>query len=887
MSSRSRLLRRLLAGTLLLLAAGWAGVTPAQKKTAAPAPDRPTLGPVVPLGAQRGTALDLTLTGTHLADPVAVGAGWPGHVTILTDAALGKDSTKIRLRLEVPPDAPLGWQRLRVATGLGLSNFRPFCIDALPQVSETDQNHSPPSAQAVPLPCVVVGRVDVETSDYFRITVAAGQRVSFEVLGRRLGSALDPLLRLHDARTGREIPRLYCDDAPGLQTDARLTHMFSAAGDYLVEIRDTTYKGGPDFWYRLRIGDFPCAITPLPLAARRGSKAVVNFAGPQVEGVSPVEVQVPADPAAEAVSVTPVGPNGLPGWPVSLLVSDHDELMAGPSLATPAQAQRLPVPCGVTGRFLRKAQKDHFVFAAKKDQRYTIAAQTTELLSPADVYLSLLTPQGKEIARSNPQVAPRIDFQAPADGDYVIVAEHLNYLFGPTEVYRLTVTHPTPGFELTLGSDRVDIPQGGQALIPIQTLARRDYGGPIEVSVVGDPKLSGTLTVPANAQSGPPPAPDQPPAPPFAQLPVQAAADLAPGVYEVRVRAKAAIDGREVAAYASTRAAVQQQMAGLPYPPREWLNTVGVAVTPKPPYTLQARWERPEAVRGLTAKLHVTATRDAGFAGEIALAASGLPPNVTAALKPLAEGQGEADIEVKVGAPAALGTFPFALVGRGRHQERDYAPTFLPPPLVVALPFELKVEPNPVTLDQGGKAPIRVTATRKGGYGGPIKLELRNLPAEVRAAPVTIAQDQTAADIALTAAPGAPLGSRGDVDVLGTAPLGNQQGSSPHFTVRVQAPQPVLVVKAEPAAVTLKVGAKAKVKVTVERKHFSGPVAFTVEWLPAKVTAGPATLAPDQGSAEIELTAAPDAPEGKAEATVTGKAPPVTGAVKVSVQVEK
>jgi tetratricopeptide (TPR) repeat protein len=37
-------------------------------------------------------------------------------------------------------------------------------------------------------------------------------------------------------------------------------------------------------------------------------------------------------------------PNGLPGWPVSLLVSDHDELLAGASIGTPAQAQRLPVP---------------------------------------------------------------------------------------------------------------------------------------------------------------------------------------------------------------------------------------------------------------------------------------------------------------------------------------------------------------------------------------------------------------------------------------------------------------------------------------------------------------------------------------------------------------
>src|SRR5436305_632400 len=83
-------------------------------------------------------------------------------------------------------------------------------------------------AQRPPVPCVVSGRIDPETSNFYRFTVAAGQRLSFEVLGRRLGSQLDPLLRLHDG-TGRELPRAYSDDAPGLQTDARLSYSSATA----------------------------------------------------------------------------------------------------------------------------------------------------------------------------------------------------------------------------------------------------------------------------------------------------------------------------------------------------------------------------------------------------------------------------------------------------------------------------------------------------------------------------------------------------------------------------------------------------------------------------------------------------------------------------------
>src|SRR5690349_5695059 len=254
---------------------------PSSAQAQVPAPVRPnplapTLSPTVPLGVQRGTSLDLTLTGTNLAGPTQLWTSFPAKVTIPTDMNNGKDNAKLRVRLEVPKDAPLGFHTLRLATTRGLSNFRMFCIDDLPQVMEGTNNHSKATAQAVAVPSVVVGRADAETSDYFKITVKAGQRLSFEILGRRLGSAFDPQITLYNAKTGKELPDGYSNDAPGCQTDARLTYTFKEAGDYLVEVRDVMYSGGADFWYRLRIGDFPCAVSPIPMAAKRGGKVTVR-----------------------------------------------------------------------------------------------------------------------------------------------------------------------------------------------------------------------------------------------------------------------------------------------------------------------------------------------------------------------------------------------------------------------------------------------------------------------------------------------------------------------------------------------------------------------------------------------------------------------------------
>src|SRR5262249_45836506 len=148
-------------------------------------------------------------------------------------------------------------------------------------------------------------------------------RVNFDVQGRRLGSPIDPQITLYDAKSGRELA--YDNDSPGCQTDPRLSFVFKDAGDYVLEVRDVLGRGGADYAYRLRIGDFPIANTPIPMAACAGSKVSVAFSGPRVEGVKPVDVAVPAGPANTVVWVTPRSAAGLAGWPVPLLVSEQDE----------------------------------------------------------------------------------------------------------------------------------------------------------------------------------------------------------------------------------------------------------------------------------------------------------------------------------------------------------------------------------------------------------------------------------------------------------------------------------------------------------------------------------------------------------------------------------
>jgi hypothetical protein len=619
---------------------------------------------------QRGTSLDLAFTGSNLAEPTGLWTSFPAKVTIPTAGNNGKDNGKLIIRLEVPKDAPLGFHAIRLATRRGLSNLRLFCIDELPQVIESATNRTPSMAQVMSVPCVVAGKADTEATDYFKFRVAAGQRLSFEILGRRLGSQFDPQLQILDAN-GRELPNAYSNDAPGLQTDARLTYTFKTAGEYLVAVRDVSYRGGDDFHYRLRIGDFPCATTTLPLAIKRGTKTEVRFAGPNVDGVAPVKVKAPTDPALDFLSLAPRGANGLHGWPVYLALSDIEESLEDEPNDEAAKANRIVVPGAITARFEKKGDIDHFVFALKKGVRYIIETQTHELGSPTEVYMTLRDSKGGQLQVSNPMREAQLDFKPQADGDYTLQVEHLHLWGGPDEVYRVSVTPFEPSFELSVALDRFSVAQGGKLSIPILA-QRRDFGGPIEISAIGAKGISGTLTVPA----GKVPPPNQP----LGTLVINVAPDVPIGPYAFQIQGKASINDKTVVKLASVRTVVSQGLANLPLPPKNLLTSIGLAVTEKPPFTLAAKLDAASYAPGKPATLTVTATRAPGFTAEIALSAV-LPPGVTAMLKNIPANQNE--IKLTLTPQAKIGNAAVTVTGKAKHQDREATATAPPVTLVI------------------------------------------------------------------------------------------------------------------------------------------------------------------------------------------------------------
>lgn len=782
--------------------------------TSAVCAQAPTLNPPFPMGVQRGVKLDLLLTGANLHDPTAVVASFPVAASFPPENNNGKDPAKLTVRLDVPADAPLGWHTLRLVTKRGLSNFRLFCVDDLPQVLKAGAPNAPDQAQPIPIPCVLCGTMEREKTDYYKLTVQAGQRVSFEMFGRRLGSPLDPQIALLHPQTQRQLA--FADDSPGQSKDPRLTYVFKESGAVLLEVRDVRYQGGQDWRYRIRIGDFPLASVPVPLAAKRGTSTVVRFAGPLVDLNQAVSVNAPADPNLEAISIWPRSnpvfpeqPNGLPGWPVALRLTDLPELTESEASASPAQAQLVPIPGAVSGRFLKPGEKDHYRLALKQGQRVLVKGLAHEAGSPTTLYLTLLDAAGKQLAASEPAQEPaRIDFTAPAEGAYSIAAEHLHYNGGPDEAYRIEVRPYEPSFQVNASADRLTLWQGAAAVLTV-TAQREGFDGPIDVAVQHPPGVAGQTTIPAGRTQG--------------LLVLSAAAQAALRTEPLRLVGTAAINGKPVSQPVTIEPLVKQALGNLPYPPLRLSKEMAVSVLPAAPFTFKAAYVHPEGVRGLSVPVQLTVEKKAGFDEEVTFGTLSLPPapNQPPPLPPLAaklpKGQTTLRGELKPAAATPDGT-ALAATATASANGIAYVLAVPLPPLKLTLPHELTVEapaevrlPTPkadpagaALLDGLGAGPgflrlleeasakaakpptVKVKAVRKGGYTGPILVELKNLPAGVTAVPTAIPDQQSEIAIPLAIAANAAVGKKADVIAEGKAlGAGNQQANSPPFTLNV------------------------------------------------------------------------------------------------------
>lgn len=425
----------------------------------------PRLMCIFPLGTQRGTMVEVTITGTNLQDARGL---------VFSHAGISaRPLQPNRFAITTTADVPEGDYDVWAVAPSGMSNPRRFAVGALPEVNEKEKNDEPKSAQVVQLPIVINGSIQPGTDrDYYQFELSRGQRLTLSWRSETLEGSVRPALTIIGP-TGGE---LLHDD--GRAVEPVLDFQAPDNGNYLLRVEERAYRGDTQSFYRLALFSGPRLVAAFPHVLTRGKTQPVTFYGYQLPGGKPAGAMFPRDLQTIEVSVpAPVdGDADGGGWTlasaafmdgfryrhpgvsgvVRLGLVDRDVTLESSSAhATPASAQPVTLPCAVAGRFVQPREVDWYRFAAKKGQALWIETVGERDGKVMDLDLAIHDAQGKVLLQLADTIPPKEspvkcplgsldpmgDWQVPADGEYFLMIRDLysSRTSGVERTYRLSI----------------------------------------------------------------------------------------------------------------------------------------------------------------------------------------------------------------------------------------------------------------------------------------------------------------------------------------------------------------------------------------------------------------------------------------------------------------
>lgn len=469
----------------------------------------PRLARVTPPGGQRGTTVEVFFQGRYLGQPREVVLYEPGiSVEAIEPADLpqAEAGTRVRARLKLADDCPLGPHGLRLRTAGGVTEYHRFFVGPFPTVEEEEtpqkRNDKREAAKSVLLNSTVLGRMGEPADvDVYRVELRRGQRLSAEVEAARLGverGIPDLHLAIQDA-DGKTVAA--ADDSALFLQDPVLSVLADRDGAYFVEVRHNLYNAAGDT-YRLHIGTFARPSGIYPAGGPAGTELTVQILGDPRGGWKQA-IRLPAAPdgsfpflAVDPESALPApSPNRLrvSPFPNVLEVEPNDT----PDAASPSSVADLPA--AFNGIISKAGDVDCFRFRAKKGQQFKFYGLANALGSPVDpvIWIRPVSSQPAAARRatdSRPNqlgvppmgsptrdgLDPMLDFTAPADGEYVLGVENERGEGGSDFVYRVEAAPETQAVYTYLPPEpeNQQAPQTRQA---IAVAAGNRYNGQVAI----------------------------------------------------------------------------------------------------------------------------------------------------------------------------------------------------------------------------------------------------------------------------------------------------------------------------------------------------------------------------------------------------------------------
>lgn len=617
----------------------------------------PDFTSTAPRGAQRGADQKLVITGNRLADFESLIFFSPGFTQKSVDKVEDK---RVEVTISVAPDVRLGNHLIRVRTKSGVSHGRQFFVGPFPIVEEKEPNSEFDTAQAIDFNQTLEGVITNEDVDYFKLTAKKGQRISLEVEGIRLGYTIfDPYVAILDKD---RFEKSYSDDTILFRQDGYCSFVAEYDGDYYVMVRDSSYRGGNNYYYRVHVGSYRRPDVVYPAGGKIGSSMKVRFIEPDASFEEEVKLPETED---ENFSLLATTQEPAPSGNFFRLVNFDNVLEAEPNneaaKATVSDAKTKSL--ALNGIINEPGDVDFFKIALKKGQQLDVETFAQSLGSPLDSVVNVLNAKGGNVANNDDggglrRLDSKVKVNVPEDGDYFVrITDHLGR-GGPNYVYRIELINSEPVLAFSSPNYTVNdshyrqflaIPRGGRMVL-LENISRSNVSGDFNFDAPGLPqgvKLL-TSTLPKDYSSVP--------------LMFEAAPDAPLGHAVVPVTLKSADPGNMTVG--RMRQSFDVVRNGNVIYLTETHDKLPVAVVEEAPFSLEIEKPAVPLVNNGILQLKVTAKRKEGFTKPIRVFMMWKPSGVSSlGEQTIAEGKNECFFQLDANANAPAGKWNFVVMG--------------------------------------------------------------------------------------------------------------------------------------------------------------------------------------------------------------------------------
>ncbi len=749
----------------------------------------PTFTSTVPNGGQRGTDVKLTVSGVRLTDFESLIFFSPGF----TQKSVEKvEANKVQLTIGIAPDVPPGNHLMRIRTKSGISHARQFFVGIFPNAEEKEPNSDFETPQVIQLNTTVEGVVQNEDVDYYRVSLKKGQRLSVEVDGLRLGyTVFDPFLAIIDKN---RFEKVISDDTILHRQDGYCSYVAEEDGDYTIMIRESSYRGSGNSYYRLHVGSFRRPDVVYPAGGKIGSKTKVRFI--ERDGSFEEEVQLPAeiDPDymlfSKSQEPAPSGnPFHLVNYDNAFEVEPNDEQ----AKATPAPTE----PIALNGIIEKPGDVDFFKVPLKKGMTLEVQAFAQSIGSPLDSVVNIYNEKGGGISGNDDgggrrRLDSKFKIAIPADGDYFVrVTDHLDR-GGPNYVYRLEliaaepeVFFASPQYSVNDNDYRqfIPVPKGGR-YATLVNVSRNNVAGDFKFEVQNMPQGVKLLTELAPKDLGSVP------------LLFEAAPDAPLGHQVVPIYLNA------VDPNTKSRGKLRQEFdivrSGNTVYYTQVEDRLPVAVVEEAPYSLEIVKPLVPLVNNGILDLKVTSKRKEGFKAPIRVLMVWKPNGVSVlGEQTIAEGQNECVFQLDANAGVPAGSWNFTVLGEAdAGNGRIYNAS--PFTAVITAPAYINAPAIPlVAVEQGKEAFMVAKLEQLLPFDGEATAQVLGVPDTIPIEPAKITKDTKEVAFKVKTDSKSPIGKQANLFVRVDVPVKGTNATTIHrialgSILRIDAPRKVV-----------------------------------------------------------------------------------------------